>query len=269
MDITEHNRQAWDAESCSGSEWSTPFDSDVIRRARAGDWQIVLTPRRSVPTEWFGNIQGKEVLCLGSGGGQQAPVLAAAGAQVTSFDLSENQLAKDRQVAEQHQLSMRCVRGDMADLSLFADSHFDLIFHPVSNLFVPNVRVVWQECHRVLKPNGILLAGFMNPSFFLFDHEEAAQSGALVVKHQLPYSEPESLEGAARRRWSKSGRPAEFSHSLETLIGGQIAAGFGITALYEDYWDDEATPLNKFSPMAIATQAVRSLTPRPQSETHH
>ncbi|MFT5192940.1 MAG: SAM-dependent methyltransferase [Verrucomicrobiales bacterium] len=257
MGIIEHNRQAWDAESASGSEWATPVDSETIRKASEGDWQIVLTPRRAVPAEWFGDLFDKAVLCLGSGGGQQAPVLAAVGANVTSFDLSDNQLTKDARVAEEHGLSVRCVQGDMADLSDFADDHFDLVFHPVSNLFVPDVQVVWRECHRVLKPNGILLAGFMNPSFFLFDHEEAAESGCLVVKHVLPYAEPGSLEGKAHEQWSKSGRPAEFSHSLESQIGGQIAAGFGITALYEDHWDDEATPLNKFSPMSIATRAVK------------
>lgn len=258
MDITEHNRQAWDAESASGSEWSTPVTAEIIARAQAGDWSVVLTPRRSVPRSWFGgDLAGRHVLCLGSGGGQQAPVLAAAGAQVTSVDLSENQLAKDRLVAEAHELDVICVQGDMTDLSGFPPGHFDLIFHPVSNLFVPDVLPVWKECYRVLKPNGVFLAGFMNPSFFLFDHEEAAQSGQLIVRHHLPYEEPRSLQGDALADWKRSGRPAEFSHSLESQLGGQLAAGFTLNALYEDYWDDEATPFNRYSPMAMATRATK------------
>ncbi len=257
MDLTEHNRQAWNAESCAGGEWSTPVDSQVIRKARRGEWNIVLTPRRPVPKEWFGDLLGKQVLCLASGGGQQAPVLAAVGAKVVSFDLSDNQLAKDQQVAERDDLEVSCVQGSMNDLSAFAEASFDLIFHPVSNLFIPDVLPIWRECYRVLKTNGVLLAGFMNPSFFLFDHEAAASTGQLLVQHALPYREPDSLDSEAAKQWQSSGRPAEFSHSLESQIGGQLAAGFSIAALYEDGWDDEATPLNRYSPMAIATRSIK------------
>lgn len=259
MDITEHNRKAWDAESASGSEWATPVNAETIARARVGDWSVVLTPGRAVPRDWFGDLSGKEVLCLGSGGGQQAPVLAAAGAMVTSYDLSENQLAKDRIVAEMHDLPVACIQGDMAQMLAFPEARFDLIFHPISNLFVPDVKSVWKECARVINPDGVLLAGFMNPSFFLFDHEEATVIGELTVRHALPYAEPASLEGEAREAWKKSGRPAEFSHSLESQLGGQLTAGFGLTALYEDHWDDEATPLNRYSPMAIATRSVAGM----------
>ena len=165
VNIFEHNRAAWDRESNVGSEWSRPVDSDVIGRARNGEWEILLTPRRPVPREWFGNLAGKDVLCLASGGGQQAPVLSAAGARVVSLDASEAQLAKDMEVATLHGLNVRCEHGDMADLSRFADGSFDLIFHPCSNCFVADVHPVWRECFRVLKPGGVLLAGFLNPLY--------------------------------------------------------------------------------------------------------
>lgn len=146
----------------------------------------------------------------------------------------------------------------MADLSMFSAESFDLVFHPVSNVFVPDVEAVWRECHRVLRSEGVLLAGFMNPSIFLFNHDEVEQTGSLVVRYALPYREPESLEVAEQARWRESGRAAEFSHSLDAQIGGQIAAGFVITGFYEDSWSDEATAFNRFSPVAIATRALKS-----------
>lgn len=115
MNIIEHNREAWNQESRAGSAWSTPVDREVIRAARDGVWSVILTPTKPVPASWFGDVRGKDVLCLASGGGQQAPVLAAAGANVVSFDLSEEQLKKDQEVARRENLELRCVRGNMAE----------------------------------------------------------------------------------------------------------------------------------------------------------
>jgi SAM-dependent methyltransferase len=198
VNLIEHNRAAWNRESVQGSEWSTPVSAEVIAAARAGNWSVILTPTHKVPGSWFGDLRGKQVLCLASGGGQQAPVLAAAGANVVSFDLSDEQLRKDRELAERNQLPLQCVRGDMADLGQLRDESFDLVFHPVSNVFVPELMPVWRECYRVLKPAGRLLAGMMNPCYFLFDHD-AASGRALTARY--PCLCGAGRPGDARRRW--------------------------------------------------------------------
>jgi hypothetical protein len=54
-------------------------------------------------------LAGIEVLCLASGGGQQGPILAAAGAKVTVFDNSANQLVQDRLVADRDGLTIETV----------------------------------------------------------------------------------------------------------------------------------------------------------------
>ena len=113
MDIRKHNRDSWDRNVERGSEWTVPVDSDTIARARKGDWQIILTPSKPVPKEWFPELNCADVLCLASGGGQQGPVLAAAGAQVTVFDNSPKQLEQDRMVAERESLSIETVEGNI------------------------------------------------------------------------------------------------------------------------------------------------------------
>lgn len=228
---------------------------EVIQRARSGDWEVILTPNRPVPREWFGEVSGRDVLCLASGGGQQAPVLAAAGARVVSFDLAEEQLAADRRVAERHGLPVTCVHGDMADLSGLENGAFDLVFHPVSSVFAPDVDAVWDGCHRVLRPGGALLAGFMNPCYFLVDHDAVDRGEEPVFRYRLPFSDLRDLEPDQLQERIARGEALEFSHSLDAQIGGQLAAGFVVTGFYEDWWSDEATPLNRFMPTSMATRA--------------
>ncbi len=257
-DVVRLNRAAWDHQSSSGaSPWVQPVDRETIARARAGDWQIILTPTLGVPAEWFGDVGGARVLGLASGGGQQMPVLAAAGARVTTFDNSGEQLARDRLVAERENLDMVFEQGDMADLSRFADASFDLIFHPVANVFCADILPVWRECFRVLRPGGRLLAGFMNPCFYLFDHEAMEQGAPPTVTYRLPYSDVATFTDTQIEARIAQGEAMEFSHSLDTQIGGQLLAGFVIAGFYEDRWDDAATPLNAHMPTSMATLAIK------------
>ena len=78
-------------------------------------------------------------------GGQQGLILAAAGANVTVFDASEKQLLQDRIVADHNGLELEAIQGDMADLSYFEDTTFDFIFHPCSNCFAEDIRLMWRE----------------------------------------------------------------------------------------------------------------------------
>ena len=257
-DIAALNREAWDNQSSNGeSRWVQPADEQTIDQARLGNWSVILTPTREVPRDWFGELRGKRVLCLASGGGQQVPVLAAAGAMVTSFDNSPRQLASDQLVADREGLSLRTELGDMADLSRFDDRSFDLIFHPVSNVFCAEIAPVWRECFRVLDAGGRLLAGFMNPDFFLFDHLDIEQGDPLEVRFGLPYADPEHLSEQQMRDRVDAGEAIEFSHSLDAQIGAQLDAGFMLKGFYEDRWSTEATPLNDYMPTSMATLAVK------------
>jgi SAM-dependent methyltransferase len=255
MGVRDYNREAWDREVERGNEWTVPVGPDVIEAARQGRWEIVLTETKPVPKDWFPDLQGADVLCLASGGGQQAPVLAAAGTNVTVLDNSPGQLAQDRLVAEREGLALRTVEGDMADLSVFADEGFDLVFHPVSNLFAPEVLPVWAEAFRVLRRGGSLLAGFLNPAVYIFDLELVDSSGELRVRYALPYADATSKSEKDVARQVERGEPLEFSHTLEDQIGGQIEAGFVIVGFYEDRHRDD--PIAAHMPTYIATRAIK------------
>jgi SAM-dependent methyltransferase len=258
LDVVQYNREAWDREASDGeSDWCQPVSAETIAAARKGVFSIVLTPNTPVPADWFGDLVDQDVLGLASGGGQQVPVLSAVGANVTSFDNSDEQLALDCSVAKREGLSIRTVQGDMADLSCFDDGSFDLIFNPVSTCFVPDVMPVWKECHRVLRPGGRLLSGVMNPAYYLFDRLALEKGDPAIAQYKLPYTDPTHLSDQALKAWMEKKWAFEYSHSLQTLIGGQTSVGLQIASLYEDSWSDEATPLNRLMPTSIATLAIK------------
>lgn len=255
MDVRDYNRRAWNRQVEKGNRWTVPVSPEVTTAARRGEWQIFLTPTKPVPRAWFPALPGRDVLCLASGGGQQGPILAAAGARVTVFDNAPRQLDQDRMVAERDGLEIDVVEGDMRDLSAFPPASFDLIVHPVSNTFVPDVRPVWREAHRVLRPGGALLAGFTNPMLYLFDWSLWEQ-GVLQVRYSLPFSDLESLSEEVRET-TRAGEPLEWSHTLEDQIGGQLDAGLLLAGFYEDYSGEEDVLLDQYMPTFIATRAVR------------
>ena len=257
FDPVAHNRVAWDREVDRGNEWTRPVGTEVITRARAGDWSVVLVGYQPVPRDWFpAELAGAAVLCLASGGGQQGPVLSAAGARVTVFDNSPKQLGRDKEVAARDGLAIRTVLGDMRDLGVFPDASFDVVFNPVSNVFCPDLGPVWRESFRVLRRAGVLLAGFLNPDVFIFD-SAALDRDELVVRYPLPFSSLD-LPDAERAQYDGDS-PVEFSHSLTEQIGGQLDAGFALTHLVEAPNHADATA--QYMPGYFATRAIKPLGP--------
>jgi SAM-dependent methyltransferase len=257
MDVVTYNKRMWDRRVAEGDRWTLPVTAEIIAAARRGEWEIVLTPSKPVPRDWFPALAGTKVLCLASGGGQQGPVLAAAGADVTVFDNSPRQLAQDRLVADREGLNICTVEGDMVDLSHFADATFDLIFHPCANGFVPEIKPVWREAFRVLKSGGSLLSGFTNPVVYTVDPRLEAQ-GVVQLKYSIPYSDLTSITDEDRQRYAEQGEPLSFGHSLDDQIGGQIAAGFVITGFFEDGWTGaQRTGIHQYLDGFIATRALK------------
>ena len=148
QDINAETIDRWIEE---GWEWGKPISHEEYAAAVQGFWDVKLTPTRTVPHEWFGDIKGKKILGLASGGGQQMPIFAALGAECTVLDYSSKQIESERIVAKREGYQIRIIQGDMTKPLPFNDGEFDIIFHPVSNCYVKDVRPIWKECYRILK----------------------------------------------------------------------------------------------------------------------
>ncbi|MGA2502619.1 MAG: class I SAM-dependent methyltransferase [Anaerolineales bacterium] len=255
LNVRDYNRYAWNHQVDKNNKFTIPVDPKTIAAARKGEFSVLLTETKPVPGEWFPSFRGLDLLGLACGGGQQGPVFAALGANVTIFDNSPAQLDRDRQVANREELSIRTVEGDMRDLSIFPNESFDLVFHPVSNVFCPEVRPVWRESFRVLRRGGSLLAGFANPIYYMFG-THADEQETLQVRFAIPYSDLKDMEPEELDICIEEGIPLEFGHSLTDLIAGQTDAGFAITGFYEDICPD--SHLSKYHPAYIATRAIKN-----------
>ena len=148
---TQINAETIDRWIDEGWEWGVPIDHETFLRAKEGDWDVLLTPTKPVPHEWLGELKGKKLLGLASGGGQQMPIFAALGAECTVMDLSDRQLESERLVSAREGYSIRIIKADMTERFPFDDGEFDIIFHPVSNCYVKDVEHVWRECARLEK----------------------------------------------------------------------------------------------------------------------
>lgn len=225
--------------------WSVPVSKETIEEIKNGKFQFQLTDNKIVPADWFPSpLTGAKVLCLAGAGGQQAPYLAAAGAEVTVFDLSENMLCKDEFVAKRDGLKLEIRQGNMCDLSVFEDESFDVIVNPVSLMYVPDVSVVYRECYRVLKKNGVFISAVPNTLSYLCDYIE--DGGYYKVCNKLPYRSSD-YEGM--------GDWIEYGHTLESIIGGQISCGFVIAGFFED--KDNNYPLSAYSDNYFVTRALK------------
>ena len=248
MDYQELNAQTIDRWVEEGWEWGRPVSHELYAAAQHGEWDVVLTPTIPVPHEWFGDLRGRRVLGLASGGGQQMPIFAALGADCTVLDYSARQIESERMVAAREGYEIRAIRADMTKPLPFPDGAFDLIFHPVSNCYVREVLPIWRECYRVLAPGGVLLAGLDNGLNFAFDEAQR------TLQYTLPF-DPVANE-AQRRDLEAADDGMQFSHTIEEQIGGQLAAGFRLTHVYGD--TNGAGNLHEHNvPTFWATRAVK------------
>ncbi len=229
-----HNRAAWDRLAKQQNRLAKP--------ARDEDF---ANPLKSVDGPgWLGpDISNQQVLCLAAGGGRQGPIYAAAGAIVTVVDISPAMLELDRIVAGQRSLKLRTIEASMDDLSALGDASFDLVIHPVSTCYVPDVVPVYQEVARVLRVGGLYISQHKQPVSLQSTIEP--RDGSFQIhrsyydKHPLP---PVSQPNLIREEGT-----LEYVHRWEELLGAMCRSGLAIEDLTEPLHAKPNAELDSFA----------------------
>jgi SAM-dependent methyltransferase len=175
------------------------------------------------------SLAGLEVLCLAAGGGKHGPLYAAAGARVTVVDLSAAMLELDRQVARERGIDLDVVQGSMDELGMLGQGRFDVVIHPVSTCYLPDVVAVFSAVAKVTRPGGLYVSQHKSPVSLQASLTTNA-AGRYEVLHALGWREPLPPEPPSRLREAGT---QEFVHSLSALLGGICRTGFVIEDFHE------------------------------------
>ena len=234
------------------------YDSLAAARAPlckpASDAEIANPLKTVDPLGWLGkSIHRKEVLCLAAGGGRQSALYASAGAIVTVVDLSPAMLELDRQVARERKLSIRAIQASMDQLNMLDNDSFDIVIHPVSTCYLPDVVPVFREVSRVLRTGGIYVSQHKSPVSLQTTSQVNANANAKYsLEHTYYRAEPipESISPNATSRRLRERGAVEYLHRLEQLIGGICRAGMSVEDLIEPVHADESAESGSFGDRA-------------------
>jgi len=154
----ESNRKGWDALAQAGFG---QVDCSRNWRECHSDASLVLN---EYELELLGNISGKRICVLGSGDNLVVFALAGLGAEVTSVDISQEQLNIAAKRASELELSIEFIRADVTDLSSIENDLFDVVYtggHVA--VWVSDLSRYYAEAARVLKPGGLFIVNEYHP----------------------------------------------------------------------------------------------------------
>src|SRR4051794_14936169 len=221
------------------ARWQALADADALYTRPLLNLDAAAARARVDPYGWLGELQGKRVLCLAGGGGQQSAAFGLLGAQVTVVDLSAAQIERDVQVPAHYGIPIRALQGDMRDLLALEAGSFDLVQHAYSINFVPDVRGVFDQVARMLRPGGTYQLMFANPFTLAINPRAWTGEGYLLKQPYLDGAAIQSedevwvyhRDDAAANTTAPIPGPREFRHTLSTVVNGLVEHGFSIRQL--------------------------------------
>ena len=240
--IRQINRKVYDSMAAAKSPLCRP----------ASDQELAEPLKTVDGCGWLGSsIAGKHVLCLAAGGGRQSSLYAAAGATVTVVDISGAMLELDRQVAAERGYNFRLIENTMESMPMLKDGEFDVVIHPVSTCYIPNVAPVFREVGRITRPGGLYISQHKQP-VSLQASLDPNEKGYYEIQDNYyrnrPISETSSKSKNAQRLREKGA--VEFVHRWEQIVGGICRSGFVIEDLTEPMHAKPDAPRGSFADRA-------------------
>ncbi len=181
----------------------------------------------------LGNVNGKKVIEIGAGAGQNSIVLAKKGAIATAFDISKEQLNHGRKLAKKEKVKVKFIRGDFQRLEYhFNPNSFEIVMSAYALQYCSTLESMdstFQQIYEILVPKGIFVFSLDHPVRTIGHWEEKTDRFFLDnyfdrSKKEWDYSFPET---------GVSDRMKGSFKTVSDIINGVILAGFSLEKILE------------------------------------
>jgi SAM-dependent methyltransferase len=217
--MNEKTKQCWNDRSDKYYEYMDPL-LDIIQ----------INPEKAVPDEIcemikksFPDLHNKNVLVASSGDNIAAFGFYLLGANVTSTDISENQLKNAKKIADRKRWNIKFICTDSMILDDIESETYDLVY--TSNgvhVWIGNLVTMYKNFNRVLIDNGKYIFFETHPFIRPFKDD------GVDIKIVKPYENTGPFQ-------NKDGS-VEYAWRIENFLQGLIISGFTII----DYRDMKA-----------------------------
>jgi SAM-dependent methyltransferase len=193
-------------------------NEEVVKKVIENPLWAFPQPVAAMLKRKFDDLEGKRVLVPSSGDNAAVYAFYLMGAEVTSADISEQQLLNAKKAADSHGWEIPFICDDSMELSKFGDETFDLVY--TSNgvhVWISDLPKMYNNFNRVLKPGGKYIMFETHPFIRPFGNDEIP---ALSVKK--PYEQT-----------GRSGDVPNFGWRIMDIFNAAIDSGFIITHMEE------------------------------------
>ncbi|WP_434779173.1 bifunctional 2-polyprenyl-6-hydroxyphenol methylase/3-demethylubiquinol 3-O-methyltransferase UbiG [Neisseria sp. Ec49-e6-T10] len=121
-----------------------------------------INPLRLGYIQKFVDIQGKNILDMGCGGGILSEALAETGATVTGIDLAKKSIKIAQLHALENNLNIDYKHISAEEMAIQKPESFDVITCMEMLEHVPNPESIVRACYQLLKPNGWVFFSTIN-----------------------------------------------------------------------------------------------------------
>jgi SAM-dependent methyltransferase len=209
--VTEH----WDR---SSAEYYAENDTQEIIE------KIIRDPAVAFPRQTFelirthlGDVRGKKICVPASGDNTAVFAFHLLGAQVTSTDISSEQIKNAQTIAAKYGWDIEFICEDNLDFRKLKSSVFDLVY--TSNgvgVWIPDLKTMYKNFYRVLKDKGHYIMFETHP----FDRPFDSNQPTITVVKRYDDIGP-------------FGDIPTYSWRIEDFLNGMISAGFLLKAVKE------------------------------------
>jgi len=193
----------------------------------------------------LGDLEGTKAIELGCGGAQFGIALSEHGADVTGVDISAEQLAYARALADDRDQNIEFIETSVTDMPMIQDATYELAFSAWAFQWVADLDACFAEAYRILEDGGRFVFSVDHPYYKLLDPET----------HEFERS---YFDDSPRRAYSDSldAEMVIYRRPVSEVVNRLIDTGFTIEELREPGYadpDDYESEFGSYVPELMAT----------------